>query len=60
MNPPDHDIRDRLKDIDVDEEVTVTSWEADFIESVCYRDTHRVLTDDQIKKALEIIHAYEE
>jgi hypothetical protein len=53
----DEDIRDDLKCIDEDEDITVGSWEADFIESVLYRYKGR-LSEKQRQKAKEIIEKY--
>ncbi len=55
----DQEIRDRLRDID-DGDQDVTSWEADFIESVAYRqdDALRPLTPAQRKSAEQMIEKY--
>ena len=60
MSIPDSEIRDRLKDIDVDEDVDVDSYEADFIENVVYKRPFRILTGPQVRKALEILDKYED
>jgi len=53
----DEELREELKSIDVSEFVTVSSWEADFIESVVY-EYEGPLSDEQRDKAEEIIEKY--
>lgn len=53
----DEDIREELRIVDKKEDVTVTSWEADFIENVAYR-SERPLSESQRERAEEIIEKY--
>jgi hypothetical protein len=53
----DDEILDALRELDEDEDVTVTSWEAEFIESVVFKGNGR-LTQRQGEKALEILSRY--
>jgi len=54
----DAEIRERLQDIDEDDDIDVSSWEAGFIESVVYR-YKGPLSDAQREKARQIIEKYE-
>ena len=60
MNATDEDILAALQAIDHDEDVTVTSWEAKFIESVVYGSAApgRELTTKQRLVAIEIVDHY--
>ena len=51
----DEEIINTLNDIDNDDDIEVTDWEGEFLESVLGLDT---LTKGQREKALEIIAAY--
>lgn len=53
----DAELREELKFIDVSEDVTVTSWEAGFIENVVYK-YDGPLSEDQRKTAEQIIDKY--
>jgi len=53
----DQEIREALEDIDCDENVTVTSWEAEFIDSVVYK-YKGPLSGPQRKSAEQIIEKY--
>lgn len=56
---PDDELRKLLKEIDEDPNVDVSSFAADFIESVVYGDQRlRTLTERQRLKAKEIIDRY--
>jgi hypothetical protein len=56
----DQQLVDRLKDVDEDEEVNATTWEANFLNDVAYkRDIEKnPLTPKQRKSAIEIIERY--
>jgi hypothetical protein len=54
----DTEIREELRLIDVNEDVTVDSWEADFIESIVYK-YKGLLSEKQRRKAMKIIWKYE-
>jgi hypothetical protein len=55
----DEDIIEALRAVDEDEDVTVTSWEARFIETVVYRQRGEPrLTEKQRMAALGIIETY--
>ena len=53
----DEELRDELLAIDINEDVTVETYEADFIENVVFR-YHGPLSDKQREKAAEIIEKY--
>jgi len=53
----DDEIRTALKEVDVDPDVDVDSYEANFIESVGYKSAG-VLSDPQRAKAMQIIEKY--
>lgn len=54
----DNEIRAELRRIDASETVTVSSWEAQFIEDNAFRGLHTALTTGQRIKAMEIIERY--
>lgn len=54
----DEEVRDELREIDEDDDVTVTGWEAEFIESVVYKNGKIPLTQTQYDKCVEIIERY--
>ncbi len=54
----DEEIRDELIDIDRDEDVEVTSWEANFFESILYK-YDGPLSPRQREAALRIMERYE-
>ncbi len=54
----DGEIRRRLQDVDEDDEVTVSTWEAGFIEGVVYKNSAWSLTDQQRKIAMQILEKY--
>jgi hypothetical protein len=58
MTYDDETIKKELKAIDEDDTVTVESWEANFIESIVYKQTYS-LTARQTSTALDIIERYE-
>lgn len=53
----DEELREELRLLDTNEDVTVDSWEADFIESVVYK-YKGPLSESQRKKAEQIIEKY--
>ncbi len=53
----DEELREDLRFIDVDPDVTVDSWEATFIENVAYK-SKGPLSDSQRKTAEKIIEKY--
>lgn len=53
----DNELREELRDIDESEDVDVSEWEAEFIESVVY-NYQGPLSDKQREKAEEIIERY--
>lgn len=59
MSYDDESIRKELKAIDEDDTVTVSSKEADFIESVLYKYPKSSLSAQQTSWALDIIKRYE-
>ncbi len=52
----DSEIIDRLTDLDRDDDIEVTSWEADFLESVLYRQ--KGISPRQREVALEMLDKY--
>lgn len=54
----DTEIREQLKAIDEDDDVDVTSWEADFIDSIVYQ-YKGWLTAPQRTTAIKIIEKYQ-
>lgn len=54
----DEDLRQKLKIIDKNEDVEVTNWEADFIESIVYKYPNRPLTARQMEISRKIINKY--
>lgn len=54
----DEEIREELRFVDTNPDVTVDSWEANFIESVVYK-SEGPLSKKQRKKAEHIIEKYE-
>lgn len=55
----DEQIRNTLRDIDENEDIDVSSWEAEFIEGIVY-DYEGPLSEAQRIKAKQIIEKYEE
>lgn len=53
----DNDLRDMLKELDKDEDIEVSSWEASFIEDIAYK-TLGDLTDRQREKIIQILAKY--
>ena len=54
----DDELRARLKEIDEDASVDVSSWTADFIETVVYTNAAATMSPKQRTKAREIIEKY--
>jgi len=54
----DDNIKDRLKELDESDEHTVTSWEANFIETVVY-NWNGELTEGQRQSGLQILEKYD-
>ena len=54
----DEELRDKLKEIDELEEVDVSTWEAEFIESVVYKNKDWPLTSKQREVARQMIERY--
>jgi len=54
----DRDIVDALRELDESEDIDVSSWEANFLDSVFKWDGE--LTDRQREKSIEIIKKYSE
>lgn len=54
----DDEIRSALREIDSNEEITVTSFEADFLESVLFKFPHRPLSEKQRAVAQQILERY--
>ena len=56
----DDQLRDKLNEIDENEEITVTRWEADFIDSLLYKNREKFwkLTDKQRKICFRMIKKY--
>jgi len=56
----DSQLMDMLHDVDEDDDVDVTSWEAEFIDSIFKQyDKYGRLTEKQRAKVLEIVEEYE-
>ena len=55
----DEELRDLLKDLDDNEDITVTPWEAEFIENVVYAFPTGDLSEKQRDIAERIIQNYE-
>lgn len=53
----DEKIREELLEIDKSDS-DVSTWEADFIESVCFKNKDRPLTAKQVEAAENIIERY--
>ena len=53
----DDEIREMLTELDESEDVDVSQWEAEFLESVLFRYTGP-LTQQQRSKAIEILEEY--
>jgi len=51
-------LRERLTKLDQDDDVTVSSWEADFIESVCFKKKNSQLSEKQRDLAEKILAKY--
>ena len=52
-------LRDQLKEIDNSEDITVSSWEADFLQNVLYgHQANRVLSRGQQETARRMISKY--
>mgnify|MGYP001563453393 CR=1 FL=1 len=51
----DADLRGELSDIDDDDDISVTKWESEFIETVVFTHASRSLSDRQRQSAIEII-----
>ena len=51
-------IREQLKKIDDAENIKVTSWEANFLENILFKEKDRELTSAQSKAALKMIDKY--
>ena len=54
----DEELREELRFLDTNEDVTVDSWEAGFIETVAYK-SKGPLSEKQRQKAEQIIEKYE-
>jgi len=54
----DADIRDALEELDQEDDIDVSPWEAEFIDSVCFKNGHLPLTEAQRAKAVEILEQY--
>ncbi len=54
----DSELRDALREIDDDDNQDVTTFEADFINSVCFKNASRHLSDKQREVARQIIEKY--
>lgn len=54
----DAELRERLQAIDEDEDVDVSQWEGEFLDSVVYK-YHGPLSERQRECALQILEKYE-
>jgi len=54
----DEELRVRLHELDNNDNINVTSWEANFIESILYTNKDRKLTDKQKTTIKDLLSKY--